>query len=68
MRNTVLVPHVRSKIIRPLDPMSSNTHTPFNLTIHTVIVVHCAVMPVQGLLCLKGFSPRTIRDLAGKPS
>jgi len=62
----MLVPHVSSKIIRPLDPVSSDAHTPFNRTIDTVIVVHCAVVPVEGLLCLEGSRPRAIRRLTGK--
>jgi len=68
MGNTVLVPHVSSEIIRTLDSFSSNTYTPFNRTIHTVIVVLCSVVPVERLLCLKGSRPGAIRGLAGKSS
>jgi len=66
MGNTVLVPHVSSKIISALDPLSSDAHAPFKGTIHTVIVVLCTVVPVQGLLGLEGSIPRAIRGLAGK--
>ena len=62
----MLVPHVGSKIISPLDPLSSNTHAPFNWTIYTVVVVHGVVVPVEGLLRLEGSRPRAIRVLAGK--
>ena len=66
MRNAVLVQHVSSKIICPLDSLSSDPHTPFNWTIHTVIIMHCMVVPVEGLLCLEGSMPGAIQDLAGK--
>jgi len=66
MINTVLVPHMSGKIICTLDPMGSNTHTPFNRTIHTVIVVLCSVVPVERLLCPKGSWPRAIRGFTGK--
>ena len=55
MRNTMLVPHVSSKIIRPLDSLSSDAHAPFNWTIHTVAEVHSVVVPVESLLRLEGF-------------
>ena len=66
IRNTVLVPHVSRKIIRPLNPIGSNTPAPFNRTIHTVAKVHCAVVPVEGLPCLEGSMPRAIRGVASK--
>ena len=66
MRNTMLVQHVSSKVIGPLDTLSSDSHTPMNWTIHTVAVMHCSVVPVIGLLCLEASCPRTIRSLAGK--
>ena len=66
MRYTMLVQHVSSEIICPLDPMSSNTYTPFNWAIDTVIVVLCTVVPVKSLLCLEDSRPGTIRSLAGK--
>ena len=66
--NTMLIQHVSSEIICPLDPLSSDTHTPFNWTIYTIIVVLCTVVLVEGLLCLKGFRPRAIRGLASKSS
>ena len=53
MRNTVPVPHVSSKIIRPLDSPSPNSCAPFNRTIHTVVEMHCAIVSVEGLLCLE---------------
>jgi len=62
----VLVPHVGSKIIRPLDPLRSNAGTPFNWTTHTVAEVHGVVVPIQGLLGLKGSRPRAIWGFAGK--
>ena len=62
----MLVPHMGSKIICPLDSLSSDTHTPFNWAIHTVAIMHCAVMPIEGLLCLEGSRPRTIRGLTAK--
>jgi len=66
MGSSMLVPHVSSKIICQLDPPSSDAQTPINWTIHTVAEVHCAVVPVEGLLCLEGSRPRAIRRLAGK--
>ena len=68
MGDTVLVPHVYSKIIRPLDSARSNPGTPFNWTIHAVVVVLCAVVPVEGLFRLKGSWPGAIRGFAGKSS
>ena len=62
----MLIQHVSSKIICPLDPVGSNTPTSFNWTIHTVAEVYCSVVPVESLLCLEGSMPRTIRSLAGK--
>ena len=64
----MLIPHVSSEIIHPLDPLSSDTHTPFNWTIHTIIVVLCAVVLVESLLCLEGSRPRAIGGLASKSS
>ena len=66
VRNTMLVQHMSSKIISPLDSLSSDTHTPFNRTVHTVAIMHRAVMPTEALLCLEGSRPRTIRGLTGK--
>ena len=68
LRNTMLIPHVSSKIIGALDPLSSDTHTPFNWTIHTIVVVLCTVVLVEGLLSLEGSRPRAIRGLASKSS
>ena len=62
----MLVPHVGSEIVRPLDPVSSDVHAPFNRTIDTVIVVHCPVVPGEGLLCFEGSRPRATRSLTGK--
>ena len=62
----MLIQHVSRKIIGALDPLSSNTHTPWNRTIHTVIEVHGAVVSVKGLLCLESSRPRAIRGLASK--
>jgi len=66
VRNSVLVPHISSKIICPFDALSSNAQAPFNWAIHTVTEVHCAVVSVEGLPCLEGSSPRAIRGLTGK--
>jgi len=66
MGDTVLVPHVSSKIISPLDPLRSDPHTPFNRSIHAAVVMLCAVVPVKRLLRLEGSSPRTIRGFTGK--
>ena len=66
MRNTMLVPHLSSKIISPLDPLSSDARALFNWTIHTVIEVHGLVVPVEGLLRLESSSPGAIRGFAGK--
>jgi len=66
LRNTVLFPYVSRKIICALDPLSPDTHAPFNWTIYTVIVVHGEVVPVEGLLRLKGSSPRAIQGFVGK--
>ena len=66
MGGTVLIPQVSSKIISPLDALSSDPHTPFNWTIHAVVVMHCAVVPVKRLLRLEGCRPRTIRGFTGK--
>jgi len=57
---------VGSKIISPLDPLSTNTHASFNRTIYTVIVVHGVVVPVEGLSRLKGSWPKAIWGFAGK--
>jgi len=62
----VPVPHVSSKIISPLNPLMSNAGTPFNWTIHTVAEVHGVIVPVQGLLRLKGSMPRAISGVASK--
>ena len=62
----MLIQHVSSKIILPLNTVGSNTPTPFNWAIHTVADVNCSVVPVEGLLCLEGSIPRTIWDLASK--
>lgn len=62
----MLIQHVSSKIVHPLDPIGSNTRAPFNRTIHTVAEVHCAVVPVKGLLRLESSMPRTIGRLASK--
>jgi len=64
----MLVPHVGSKIISPLDPLSSDAHAPSNWTIHTVAEVHSVVVPVESLLRLEGSWPGAIRGLAGKSS
>ena len=66
LRNTMLVQHMSSKVVCPLDSMSSDTHTPFNWTIHTVIEVHGTVVPVESLLRLKGSRPRAVWGLTGK--
>jgi len=62
----MLIQHMSSKVIRPLNPVGSNAPTSFNRTIHTVAEVHCSVVPVEGLLCLEGSIPRAIRGLASK--
>ena len=62
----MLIPHVSRKIIHPLNPVGSNAPTSFNRTIHTVAKMHCSVVPVEGLPCLEGSMPRTIRGLASK--
>ncbi|KAG0637868.1 hypothetical protein HOY80DRAFT_1050023 [Tuber brumale] len=59
---------VGRKIIGPLDPPSSDVRAPTNWTIHTVIEVHCAVVPVEGLFCLEGSGPGAIRGLADGPT
>ena len=61
----MLVHHMSSKIVGALDSLSSDTHTPFNWTIDTVIVVLCAVVSVECLPGLENSRPRTIRGLAG---
>ena len=66
LRNTMLIQHVSSEIVCPLDPLSSDTHTPFNWTIHPIIIVLCTVVLVEGLLCLEGSRPRAIRGLASE--
>ena len=66
LRNTMLIQHVSSKVVYPRDPLSSNPWTPFNWTIHMVIAVLCAVVPVEGLLCLESSRPGAIRRLASK--
>jgi len=62
----VFVPNVSSKIICPLDPFRPNAGTPFNWTIHTVAEVHAVIVPIQGLLRLKGSIPSAIWGFAGK--
>ena len=62
----MLIPHVSSKIICSLNPICSNAPTIFNWAIHTVAEVNCSVVPVEGLLCLEGSGPRTIRGFASK--
>ena len=62
----MLVPHVSSKIICPLDSMSSHTQASINWTVNTVIVMNCLVVPIEGLFCLEGSMPGAIQDLAGK--
>ena len=62
----MLVQHVSRKVVCPLDSMSSDTYTPLNWTIHTVIEVHGMVVPVKSLLGLEGSRPRAIRGLTSK--
>ena len=62
----MLIQHVSSKVVNPLGPLSSNPWAPFNWTIHTVIAVLCAVVPVEGLPCLKSSRPGATRRLASK--
>ena len=62
----MLIQHVSSEIVCPLNPLSSDTHTPFNWTIYTVIEVHSTVVSVESLFCLEGSRPRAIRGLASK--
>ena len=66
VRDAVFVPHVSCEVIGPFDSLSSDADTPFNRTIHTVIVVFCMVVSVQGLLCLEDSKPGAIRGVAGK--
>ena len=66
MSNPMLIQHVSSKVIRPLNPVGSNSPAFFNWTIHTITQVHCAVVPVKGLLRLEGSMPGAIRGLASK--
>ncbi|KAG0637834.1 hypothetical protein HOY80DRAFT_1050199 [Tuber brumale] len=62
----MLVQQVSRKIIRPLDPMSSNAHASFNRAVNTVIEMLCAVVSVEGLLCLEGSTPGAVRGFTGK--
>ena len=62
----MLIQHVSRKIVHPLDPVGCIAPTPFNRAIHTVAEVHCSVVPVESLLCLKSSMPRAIRGLASK--
>ena len=62
----MLIQHVSSKIVCPLDSMSSDTYTPFNWTIHAVIEVHGTVVSVESLLRLKDSRPRAVWGLTGK--
>ena len=64
----MLIQHMSSEIVHPYDPLSSDTQAPFNWTIHTIIVVLCAVVLVESLFCLEGSRPRAIRGLASKSS
>lgn len=61
----MLVPNMSSKIVSPLDSPCSDSHTPFNWTIDTVIVVLCAVVSVECLLRLENSRPGTIRGFTG---
>ncbi|RPA91150.1 hypothetical protein L873DRAFT_341676 [Choiromyces venosus 120613-1] len=52
-RDTVLVQHVSSQVILPLDPPNSDAWATFNRTVYTVIKMLCTVVAAKGLLCLE---------------
>ncbi|RPA96743.1 hypothetical protein L873DRAFT_1192812 [Choiromyces venosus 120613-1] len=51
--NTVLVQHVSSQVILPLDPPSSDARATFHGAVNLITEVLCKVVAGEGLLCLE---------------